>query len=145
MKKSISISMIMVMCLVSFGSAAYAAENKKGIYIYEYKDELSLTDKQEKDLRDIIAKFQTYAADKQKELSKMQVELNKLDADKAALGRIKAKINDMAKIKAQVMYEGMASSRAIEAVLTGTQFSRWQGIQVAFVKNFKNGGHSPVF
>jgi len=137
MKKLILISIAAIICLSFAGISVYSAENKNAVFIFEYKKELALTDKQEQNLRDILAKFQSYVADKQKELNGLQAELSKMIAESADLDKIKAKINDIAKIQAGVTYEGIASNRAIETELTGTQLTKWRGIQAEFVKNLQ--------
>jgi RPA family protein len=94
-----------------------------------------LTDDQEKNLHDIIAKLQSYVADRTKELDVLRVELNKMITDKAELYKIKAKLRAMAQIQADASYEDIVSSRAIEKELTATQLSQWHNIQEAFRKN----------
>jgi hypothetical protein len=137
MKKVILISIVAIICLLFAGISVYSAENKNGVFIFEYKQELALTDKQEQNLRDILAKFQSYAVDKQKELNGRQAELNKMIAESEDLNKIKAKINDIAKIQAEVTYEGVVSNRAIETELTGTQLTKWRGIQAEFARNLQ--------
>ena len=135
MKKLISISIVAIICLSFAGINVYSAETKTGGPIFDYKKELSLTDKQEKDLKDIIAKFQSYLTDKQKELKGAQAELGKMVSESVDLDKIKAKINDIAKIQAEATYEDIATSRAIETELTGTQLSKWRSIQAEFARN----------
>jgi hypothetical protein len=54
------------------------------------------------------------------------------------LDKIKAKLNDMAKIQAAAAYEDIASTRAIETELNGTQLSKWRSMQAEFVKNLQS-------
>ena len=137
MKKIILISIVAIIGLSFAGISVYSAENKNSGFIFEYKKELALTDKQEQNLRDILAKFQSYLADKQKELNGLQAELSKMIAESADLDKIKAKINDIAKIQAEVTYEGIASNREIETELTGTQLTKWRSIQTEFAREFQ--------
>jgi Spy/CpxP family protein refolding chaperone len=102
-----------------------------------HKKELALTDKQEQNLRDILAKFQSYVADKQKEVNGLQAELNKMITEGADLDKIKAQINDISKIQAEVTYEGVVSTRAIGTELTGTQLTKWRGIQAEFARKLQ--------
>ena len=118
-------------------TAVSFAEKKAGESIFEYKKELSLTDDQEKNLHDIIAKLQGYLADSSKELGELRTELNKMIADKADLYKIKAKLRAIAQIQADASYEDIASSRAIEKELTATQLSMWHNIQEEFRKNMQ--------
>ena len=50
---------------------------------------------------------------------------------------IKGKINDIVKIQAEVIYEGIVCNRGIETELTGTQLTKWRSIQAEFVKNLQ--------
>ena len=123
------------MGLTFAGTSVYSAEKKVGGSMFDYKKELSLTDKQEKNLKDIIAKLQSYLTDKQKKLKGAQAELGKMVSESADLDNIKAKIHDIANIQADATYEDIASNRAIETELTGTQLSKWRSIQAEFARN----------
>jgi Spy/CpxP family protein refolding chaperone len=137
MKKLILISVAVIICLSFAGISVYSAENKNTGFIFEYKKELVLTDKQEQNLKDILSKFQNYVSDKQKQLNRLQTELSKMIAERAALAKIKAKINDIFKIQAEVNYEGVVSTRAIENELTAAQLDKWRVIQEEFAKNYQ--------
>ena len=124
--------------IVSLSCASVSfAQKKAGESIFEYKKELSLTDDQEKNLHDIIAKLQGYLTDRTKELDGLRTEFNKMIADKADLYKIKAKLRVIAQIQADASYEDIASSRAIEKELTATQLSMWHNIQEDFRKNLQ--------
>lgn len=137
MKKIALISIAAMICFLFARVNAYSAEDKNGIFIFEYKKELGLSDKQEKNLRGIVREFQEYIADKQKKLGSLRAELSKMTAESAALDKIKTKINDIAKVQAQITYKGIASSRAIEAGLTGIQLTKWHSIQTEFARNLQ--------
>ena len=131
---------ILILTIISLSSlfAAFSfAEKKAGGSIFEYKKELSLTDDQEKNLRDIITRLQGYLADKTKELDDIRAELNKMIADKGDLQNIKAKLRAVAQIQADATYEDISSSRAIEKELTASQLSMWRSIQEDVRKNMK--------
>jgi len=119
------------------GTVVFSAENKPSGSIFDYKKELSLTDKQEKNIKDIVAKFQAYLTDKQEELNGLRTELNKMITQSADLDKIKVKINNITKIQADATYEDIASNRAIETELTGTQLTKWHSIQAEYVKNYQ--------
>lgn len=142
MKKLGFVLIVIMMCFTFARVSVYSAENKNSGSIFEYKKELSLTDKQEKNLRDILAKLQSYLIAKQKELNSLKTEFNKMIAGSADLDKIKAKLNDIAKVQADASYEGIASARAIETELTGTQLTKWRGIQAEFARNLKQGQES---
>ncbi|MFA5147850.1 MAG: hypothetical protein WC491_01830 [Candidatus Omnitrophota bacterium] len=108
---------------------AQAAGTKTGRYIFDYKTELSLTDKQEKNMRDILAKLQSYLSDKKKELDGLKAELDMLVERKGDLNTIKAKLQDIARVQTDASYEDIVSARAIENELTAKQLSKWRSIQ----------------
>ena len=137
MKKISLISVAIIMSLTFTGISVTFAQKQAGGSIFDYKKELAITDKQEKNLKNIVAKLQVYIADKQKELNGAQAELNKMISDSADLDKIKAKINDVAKIQADATYENIASNRAVETELTGTQLTKWRGIQAEFARNLQ--------
>lgn len=129
-------SILIIMGFMFVGPSASFAEGKKaGNSIFDYKKELSLTDKQEKNLKDILAKLQSLLTGKQKELDGLRAELSKMTAESADLNKIKLKINDIAKIQADATYEDIASTREIETELTGTQLTKWRSIQAEFARN----------
>ena len=66
-----------------------SAQEKAGESIFKYKKELSITDTQEKNLRGILSKLNTYLAEKTRELDILRAELNKMIADRANLNAIK--------------------------------------------------------
>ena len=137
MRKLAFISIAIIMGLMFAGMSVSFAENKSGSSLFDYKKELSLTDKQEKNLKDILAKLQTLLTVKQKELDGLRAELSKMITESADLNKIKTKINDIAKIQADATYEDIASNRAIETELTGTQLTKWRGIQAEFARNLQ--------
>ena len=129
--------MMVMMCLSFLSAAVSIAEDNVGDSIFKYKKELSITDKQEKNLRDILSKLQDCLAAKKKELDGLRAELNKMIVDKADLDMIKAKLQTIASMQADATYEDIASVRAIEKELTASQMSRWRGIQEEFRKNLQ--------
>ena len=133
MRKSAGGLIAVLLCLLFACGGVCSSQNKNGVFIFEYKKELALTDKQEQNLKDIVAKFQGYVEVKQKELKGLQTELSKLLAATADLDTIRAKINDIAKVQADVTYEDIANNRAIETGLTAAQLAKWRGIQAEFI------------
>jgi uncharacterized coiled-coil protein SlyX len=119
----------LVLSVCASACFAQAAGAKAGKYIFDYKQELSLTDKQEKNMRDILAKLQSYLADKKKQLDGLKAELDMLVEKKGDLNTIKAKLQDIAKVQTDASYEDIVSARAIENELTAKQLSRWRSIQ----------------
>jgi maltooligosyltrehalose synthase len=132
--KSIYYGIVLAMGLSLACVAFSSAEEKTDDSIFKYKKELSITDKQEKSLRDVLTKFQNYITAKQKEVDTLSTELNKLIMEKGDLGKIKTKLQNIARIQADVTYEDISSTRAIEKTLTAEQITRWRAMQEEFRK-----------
>ena len=111
------------------------AQEKADESIFKYKKDLSITDTQEKNLRGILSKIQSYMTEKTKELDGLRAELNKMIADKADLTVIKIKLQTIARMQADATYEDIASIRAIEKELTPAQMAKWRGMQEEFKKS----------
>lgn len=126
---------ILIMGLSLICPSLSSAQGDTGESIFKYKKELSITDKQEQNLRNILAKFQDYLAARQKEIDVLGTDLNKLIVEKGDLGKIKAKLHNIARIQADATYQDIVSTRAIEKELTVEQMSRWRGMQEAFRKS----------
>lgn len=62
-------------------------------------------------------------------------DLNKLITEKGGLGKIKTKLQNIARVQADATYQDIVSTRAIEKELTTEQMSRWRGMQEEFRKN----------
>lgn len=101
-------------CISSTCFTACFAQEKAGKYIFDYKKELSLTDKQEKNMRDILAKLQGCLAGKKKEIGGLKAELDMLVEKKADLNKIKMKLQEIAQVQMDASYQDIVSSRAIE-------------------------------
>ncbi len=131
------VAAIMGLSLLCAAFSSAQDQNKPRTSIFDYKKELSLTDRQEKNLREIITKLQNYLTGKQKELEKVRGELNKLIMEKADLRKIKAKLENVARIQVEASYEDIASARAVEKELTPIQLTRWRAIQENFRKSLQ--------
>ena len=97
--------------------------------IFEYKKELELTDKQEKNLKKLLNNFQDYFAEKRNELGKLQSELADMIKTKAALKTIKARISKIVRLQGDITYVDIKTARNIEGVLTASQLAKWVKIQ----------------
>ncbi len=84
---------------------------------------------QEKNMRDILSKLQAYLANKKKEIAGLRAELDMLVEKGTDLSRIKAKLQDIARVQTDASYEDIVSARAIENELTAEQLSKWRKIQ----------------
>jgi uncharacterized protein (DUF342 family) len=132
------VAMALIGSLIFTGGNISSAQQKKARNsIFDFKQELSLTDRQEKNLRNIIAKLKRSSTKKQKEINALRTELNEMIVEKTKLGKIKIKLREIGKLKADATYEDIASTRAIEKELTVAQMSKWRGMQAEFSKRVK--------
>ena len=129
------IAIIFIAALSLTGATLSSAEEKGDESIFKYKKQLAITDKQEANLRNIIAKIQNTLKDKTEELNKHRAQLNKMLETKADLTKIKEKLRTIARIQADATYEDIASIRAIETELTAAQMTKWRGMQEKFRKS----------
>lgn len=129
--------MVTMICFLYAGMSVYSEEKRNSIYIYEYKKELGLTDTQEKSLKNLISEFQTYAVNKQKTLSELRTALNRMIQERADLDKIRANINAISRIQAEIFYQEVVNNREIETELTGTQLGRWRSIQAEFARSLQ--------
>ncbi|MCX5677559.1 MAG: hypothetical protein NTY76_00400 [Candidatus Omnitrophica bacterium] len=133
--KSIYYGIILAMGLSLACAASSSAEEKGDESIFKYKKELSITDKQEKNLRDILTKFQDFMTAKQKEVDALSADLNKLVTEKGDLSKIKAKLQSISRIQADATYQDIVSTRAIEKELSADQINKWRAMQEEFRKS----------
>ena len=105
--------------------------------IFDYKLELAITDRQEKDLRAVLTNLQDYMTAKKKELDALRGELSKLITEKADLKKIRTALGKIAKIQADASYEDVVRAREVEKKLTVDQLSKWHDIQEDFMKNLQ--------
>ncbi|MEW5758154.1 MAG: hypothetical protein AB1755_01595 [Candidatus Omnitrophota bacterium] len=97
--------------------------------IFDYKDELKLTDKQVTDLKKTISDLQAYITEKRKQLDAAGQELLGLIKEKANLKLIKQKLEQISKIQVDISYTDIESSRKVEGILTLDQIDKWKKIQ----------------
>ena len=126
------IAIIFIAALSLTGATLSSAEEKGDESIFKYKKQLAITDKQEANLRNIIAKIQDTLKKKTEEINQHRAGLNKMLETKADLTKIKEKLRTIARIQAEATYEDIASIRAIETELTSAQMTEWRGMQEKF-------------
>jgi len=130
-----AIAIILITALLLTGAALSSAEEKGDESIFKYKKQLAITDRQEANLRTIIAKIQDTLKKKTQELNQHRAGLNKMLESKADLTKIKEKLRTIARIQAEATYEDIASIRAIETELTTAQMTQWRGMQEKYRKS----------
>ncbi len=102
--------------------------------IFNYKNELGLTDKQVADLVTILTDFQKYLAQQGHAMKELRVKLNDLIKQKAELKSIRGVLEQIAGIQVDTSYIDVETSRKVEGALTPSQLKKWNSIQEAAVK-----------
>jgi|GEM_PF-1212059 len=130
MVKRIVVSFMLAAGVLCFSAAGVRAQAEaEGKTIFSYKKELGMTDQQEKDLHVAIDGFQKYFEDSKVTLSGVEKSISELITTKGDLKQIKVKIDELAKIKADLTFKDIETSRNVETILKTEQIEQWKKIQ----------------
>ena len=121
-----------------FAQASAPVDSPENKTIFSYKKELGMTDEQEKNLNAILEEFQQYFNAKKDSLVAVEKEIADLVTSKGSLETIKAKIDDLAKLKAEVTFKDIETSRRVESVLKPEQIEQWKKIQTEAIEMLRN-------
>ena len=140
--KKLFLAVLIVVLFLSFNSFAQeqtapqqgATQPKT---IFDFKQELKLTDKQITDLKDIVAKLQKYYKDKTARLNTLSLELNAMRAKGVKLKAIKRKLQEIARVQVNISYEDIKAGRDIEKTMTPEQLMRWKNMQTRIQRTAK--------
>jgi len=105
--------------------------------IFDYQNELGLSNKQIQNLKDKIADFQKYFTEQQKTLVGLQKELKQLFSDNASIRLIRSKLEQISRIQVDVSCRDIETSRNIERELTPAQLKKWKALQLEARKEAK--------
>ncbi|MBN2453468.1 MAG: hypothetical protein JXB40_04325 [Candidatus Omnitrophica bacterium] len=97
--------------------------------VFDYKEELGLTDKQENDLKKFVLDFQAYLKKRSEEISRLNSELMEMLNKKSNLVLIKLKIYNIARLQADATCKDIETSRRVESVFSEEQLAKWKRIQ----------------
>lgn len=98
--------------------------------IFSYKKELNITDKQEKEAKVILENFRKKSMELNERIAALNAEVNKMIQEKRWTALIRPKIYELGKLRADLSYQDLVTSRKIEGVFTKDQLAKWQKIQV---------------
>lgn len=146
MRKVIAVSLLLVFGLVlnSFAAkeekqdnsakapaaAAVAGDEKKEVKtIFNFKDELGLTDKQVESIKTLLSDLQKTMNEKATALNKLREDLVKQIKDRVSLKEIKSKLQQIANLQVDASYIDIEISRKVENILSGDQLAKWKTIQ----------------
>ena len=97
--------------------------------IFSYRQELGLTEAQEKQITDTLLALQKDLIEKRAKLGVAQIELRQLVSDRAELPAIKAKLEQVSALSVDISFTDISASRKIEQVLSAEQLRKWRAIQ----------------
>jgi hypothetical protein len=97
--------------------------------IWDYRKVLGLTDQQIKQMKAILAKFQTDVLESQKQLLAAEEQLQRMIEDDAPMDQIKTKLKSIASLQADIRAEDISTSRKVNAAMEPEQLEKWREIQ----------------
>lgn len=139
MKKTLLVTLAAAVMLALAGTAAAAQEvvDPGGVQpqrrvvrtIFSYRQELGLTEAQEKEITDTLLDLQKQLIEKRARLGVAQIELRQLISDRAELPAIRAKLEEVSRLSVDITFTDVSASRKIEGVLSAEQLRKWRAIQ----------------
>lgn len=102
-----------------------------GKTIFDFKAELKLTDKQEKEIREILAELNRDLQLNRAKLTILSFELEDLTQKEGNLEQMKKNLKDQADLQAYMRYADIAATRRINKVLSPDQLKKWRSIQAS--------------
>ena len=131
--------MIGVMAPKCFAQAAPAPKSETGLNqegpvktIFNFKDDIGLTDDQEVKLKALLYDEQSFMDSQNSTLKALGIELSKMIEQKTDMQAIRGKLEEIAKIQVDVSYRNILDSRSSETILTPDQLAKWRDIQKKF-------------
>ena len=107
------------------------AQTAPGQTIFDYKADLNLSDKQEEDIRALLADLNKEVRLGQAKLTILNSELEDLIKTEGDLEQIRKKVKEAFDLQANVKFADIAATRKINRVLSPEQLKRWRSIQEA--------------
>lgn len=97
--------------------------------IWEYKDELSLSNDQVKNLKNTVEGLNTNLVSLRNKWMAVEQEINQLQVKNAELGQIKTKLQESAGIQVEMRYTDFETARKVMNYLSPEQVTKWRDIQ----------------
>jgi len=98
---------------------------------FDYKAELSLTDAQEKEIKQILIDLNRELQLEKAKLTIAGIELQDLIKKEADLDQIRKALNQEAALRVSLAYADLAATRKINQVLSSEQLRKWRAMQEA--------------
>ena len=103
----------------------------QGKTIFDFKAELKLTDKQEKEIREILAELNRDLQLNRAKLTILSFELEDLTQKEGNLEQMKKNLKDQADLQSSMRYADIVATRRINKVLSSEQLKKWRSIQAS--------------
>lgn len=103
----------------------------QGRTIFDYKDDLKMTDKQEQEIRTILQNLNKDARLSNARLVIIDSEFEDLMNKESDVDLIRKKLREAADIRITMRIADIEATRKINRVLSADQLKRWRGIQAA--------------
>ena len=107
------------------------AQPAPGQTIFDYKADLNLSDKQEQDIRTLLAELNKDVRLSNAKLTILNSELEDLIKNEGDMEQIRKKVKEAFDLQANVKFADIAATRKINRVLSPEQLKRWRSIQEA--------------
>lgn len=146
-KGFLKISMMVLVIALVAGALGYAAqtapaikaspaqptqaEPARGRTIFDYKDDLKMTDKQEQEIRTILQNLNKDARLSNARLVIIDSEFEDLMNQESDVDLIRKKLREASDIRITMRIADIEATRKINRVLSADQLKRWRGIQAA--------------
>jgi hypothetical protein len=105
--------------------------------IFDYKQELNLTDRQEEEIKTILADLNKEVVVTRAKLTLLDVEASDLLKNDGDLEQIRKKLKEAADIQVELKMADIVATRRINKTLSAEQLKRWRSLQAAAAKPLK--------
>ena len=99
--------------------------------IFDYKQELNLTDRQEQDIKAILQELNKEVRVTRAKLTLIDVEATDLIKNEGDLEQIRKKLKDAAEIQVSLKMADIMATRKINGTMSREQLKKWRELQAA--------------
>jgi len=123
-----------VLSLISIGHAQTTPATSNVKTIFDYKNELNLTDRQEQDIKTFLQDLNKEVVVTRAKLTLIEVEVGDLIKNDGDLEQIKRKLKDATDLQVSLKLADIVATRKINKTLSAEQLKKWREIQTAAAK-----------